>query len=250
MEPEISVILPTYNRSRAPVHFMYLQECLKSLLAQDIDKPFEILIGTEVPQAQQYERLGYLLELIADIDAQADRDRIKLLVQRHESRSGHGPVDNDLHRLAKGRFCTRPLGDDEIFEPQFLRKLYEALTAAPPGDGRKPPILAYGDFVDIDAAGNVLRERRRGKHHIERLKKECYIGICVMYDRAAWRQAGGYRAMLAAEDHDMWLRMAELGDFVHVHEFLGRWRDWEGNLTTGVRRGHIEQGRIYTEDGA
>ena len=232
--PEISVILPTFNRSGSKEHFGYLSDAVSSLRRQQCPVPFEILIGTEIPQAG-WPKVRNFLEWLVGAD-----ERVKVVLGRYEPRSGHGPTDNALHRLARGRYCTRPLGDDETFRPNFLASLHAALEQEP-----RDAILAYGDFDEIRADGTPVRERRRGEHSPERLRRECYVGICVLYRKTAWETAGAYGAMIAAEDYDMWKRMAQVGRFVHVPEILGSWRDWSGNLTTRVRKGEIEAGKVY-----
>jgi hypothetical protein len=243
--PEISVVLPTYNRSGEFGHVHLLKECVSSLIAQDVEVPFEILIGTELPQPN-WTHLRPFLEGLT-----VTHSNVKVLVQHHQDKTGHGPIDNDLYGLARGKYVTRPLGDDEVFETSMLRKLHEALEASAWN------ILAYGDFVDIDLHGGLICERRRGEHSHERLMRECYIGICVMLHRDFWltQLPAGWSPMLAAEDWDAWKRLSHRCEalnkegnefrFVHVPELLGRWRDWHGNLTTGVRAGDIEPGKVY-----
>lgn len=242
--PEISVVLPTYNRSRSPAHQTFLAECVKSLCNQECEVDFELLIATELPQDNWINYRPFFEGLVATTD------NVKIVLQHHQPKTGHGVVDNDLYAMARGRYITRPLGDDEIFEPHMLQKLYEALEA----DERN--VLAYGDFVDINIAGQVLRERRRGEHSHDRLQRECYVGICVMLDLDFWRSQGMFWSpMLAGEDWDAWKRLSTRCEMVrkkggeprwiHVPEVLGRWRDWQGNLTAKVRAGEIEAGKVY-----
>ena len=40
-DPVISVIVPTYQHAR------YIGECLNSILAQDLDQPWELIIGED-----------------------------------------------------------------------------------------------------------------------------------------------------------------------------------------------------------
>lgn len=231
--PRVSAILPTFNRAGAARQLEYLDAAVRSLRDQTFSD-FELLIGTEFPQPPYEDRLLPFLRNLVASDG-----RIKVLLQHTQLSSGHGPTDNDLHRLAVGEFCTRPLADDELYEPRFLERLVAALDAHPRA------VLAYGDFLDVDERGEVLRERRRPEFDRELLQRECFVGICVLYRSAAWRKAGPYSPMLAAEDWDMWRRLACLGDFVRVPEILGRWRDWPGNLTQKVRSGEIVPGKVY-----
>ena len=230
--PLVSAILPTFNRSGSQEHPYYLASSLRSVQQQEWPH-LEILVGTELPEPSPGATVD-ILRCVAEIDP-----RVKMLVQHANPKTGHGPTDNDLHRLARGKYCTRPLADDEVYSTHMVTKLVEALEARP------DCVLAYGDFEDIDAEGRVLRERRRPDYDAALLMRECYVGICALYRREAWEQVGGYGRMLAAEDWDMWKRMSALGPFVHVPEVLGQWRDWTGNLTSDVRSGRIVPGKVY-----
>ena len=230
--PLVSAILPTFNRSGSHMHGIFLRQSIVSILSQTWPL-MEVLIGTELPEPSPGGTAQTLLEAVRG------DPRVKVVVQHANPKTGHGPTDNDLHRLARGKYCTRPLADDEVYSTHMVTKLVEALEARP------ECVLAYGDFEDIDANGVVLRERRRPDYDAALLLRECYVGICVLYRREAWEQVGGYGRMLAAEDWDMWKRMSALGPFVHVPEVLGQWRDWPGNLTSDVRRGGIAPGKVY-----
>lgn len=235
----ISVVMPTFNRSGSERHFGMLKQALATLRHQYCSVPYEILIGTEVPQPGQGRLLRYLHELI-----EGDK-RIRLVVSQANRKTGQGPTNNMLYDLASGRYVTRPQGDDELFDPHYLQRMYDALQNDPDA------VLAYADFRDIDSFGRVRCERRRGEHSWERLSRECYIGICVLLD-LEWVRITGERwlPILACEDWEYWKRLGKYAQrqgkrFVHVPEILGSWRDWEGNLTTGVRRGEIEPGKVY-----
>lgn len=243
MNPKVSVILPTWNRSGSAKHMQFVRECVASLQNQVCDFEFEILIGTEFPQKGQ--SAVYLQELVT-------RDkRVKVLYQQADPRTGHGPTDNDLVRLARGQYMTRPLGDDEVFEPNMLQELVDAIEV------NHNHVLAFGDFCNIDEVGKITHKLKRGPHDWKRLMQECYIGIAVLIDRAFWLdQMMQYGEMKAAEDWDAWKNLAAAclnvksstnhnPTFVHVPKYLARWRDWEGNLTAGVRDGSIEPGKVY-----
>jgi len=240
MRPEISVILPTFNRSGSQHHLGYLKQALATLRNQYCSVPYEILIGTEVPQQRSEALFDYLYRQVM-LD-----DRIRVFIMRANEKTGHGPTDNFLYEAARGKYLTRPLGDDEVFEPHFLQTLYDALERDPTA------VLAYGDFWNTDSIGNILCECKRGEHSHARLMRECYIGIAVLLNRAWFLSCGvEWGAMLAAEDYAMWKvlsRYAEQQDrtFVHVPQFLARWRDWHGNLTSKVRTGEIIPEKDYS----
>ena len=239
---DVSVVLPTWNRSGESRHSEFLDECLASLCQQDFDGSWELLIGTEMPQ-----KFGAMSLDVIESWREPFRQRnvpLKVLVQHADPDSGHGPTDNDLYAMARGKYVTRPLGDDELYRENFISRLFVEM------EGEEDAVLAYADFEDIDDKGNVLRQRVRGGYTDERIRRECFIGICVLIDLAWWKEMGyQWSNIKAGEDWQMWKEMAEdtcPSLFLYVNEFLGQWRDWSGTLTSSVRKGDIEAMKDYT----
>lgn len=56
----------------------------------------------------------------------------------------------------------------------------------------------------------------------------------LMYRRHAMLDAGNYREIAKAEDHDLWLRLGRLGRFDNLPQKLLRYRRHQSNTTVGV----------------
>ena len=94
-----------------------------------------------------------------------------------------------------------------------------------------------GSFAEtIDAAGNILGRLTPPSDAAKLLRvlgrTNPLIHSSIMMRTALVRQAGGYRtAFRAAEDYDLWLRMAETGGIAVLPEILIQFRLHDANLS-------------------
>jgi GT2 family glycosyltransferase len=210
VKADVSVILPVRNGAQ------YLEATLESLRA--VREPaLEILVVDD----------GSTDATPALVAAAAARDsRIVPLAQ-----PGLGLVralELARHRAA-APLLARLDADDLAYPERFARQL-----AAFRGD---PELVLLGTAADrIDAAGRVTGRLYYPETHAALLgelqRRNPFIHSTVMLRADAVAAAGGYRRFfLAAEDYDLWLRLAERGRIGNLPERLGAWRQHGASVT-------------------
>jgi GT2 family glycosyltransferase len=217
MTPVISVIMPVRNGRE------WLREAVESVLAQDFGD-FEFLIiddGSDDDTAAALNRF-----------AAADR-RIRVM---HQSPQGIVAALNRALAGARAPYIARLDADDRA-KPERLARQFAFMQA-------QAETGVLGSFAEkIDAAGNVIGrlappvDAAKLRRMLDRTNP--FIHSSVMMRTALARQVGGYRAAFrAAEDYDLWLRMAEASDVAVLPEVLIGYRLHEANLS---RRDAIRQ---------
>ena len=118
------------------------------------------------------------------------------------------------------------MDSDDIALPRRLERQVAYLR-------EHPEVVVAGSWVEwIDQEGDSLREFHVDESHeaIDRLHMEegtnsiCHPAAMIRAD--AIRKIGGYRIEYAeaAEDYDLWLRLAEVGRIANMPEVLLRYR--------------------------
>jgi glycosyltransferase involved in cell wall biosynthesis len=215
--PLVTIGLPVYNGER------FLAPCLDSLLAQDYAN-VEIVVSdnasTDATPA-----------ILADY---ASRDMRIRLFREQQNRGGawnHTRVA-DLARGAYFKWC----GADDICHPHFVRACVDALESQPEA------VLAYPLTVVIDEAGqDVARTTDRlpvdSPDVVQRfgsVLSALSVTHNVFYGLARWNALA--RALpegaFPAADRCLVGRMALLGPFAVIPEFLMYRRQHGGNMRT------------------
>ena len=189
MDEMISVIMSTFNESEEE-----LSLSIQSILNQTYKK-FEFIIINDNPENAQ---LGIVLEKFKQQDP-----RIRLV--KNEKNIGLAASLNKGIDLANGEYIARMDADDislpDRFENQlaFLKKngldLVSGFTIIIDENGNQAPeeaqtaIYESLDLSEILKYGDVIRHPT------------------VMGKTSAFRDVGGYRELVPAEDYDIWLRM-------------------------------------------
>ena len=220
MPPLISVLMPVYNAER------YVVEAVESILAQTF-RDFEFLIIDD----GSTDRSRVILERYA-----AQDDRIRFI-----SRPNTGLIValNEGLALARGDLIARMDSDDvslpERFAVQvaYLRE-HPDCVAVGTGvlliDSEGLPLCAWaklGSHAEIDAA------------HMRGLGG-AIVHPATMFRRDAVQAIGGYRPEFeAAEDFDVYLRLAERGRLANVPQVLFRYR--QHMRSVGHRRQAFQQ---------
>ena len=109
----IRVIVPIYNTKA------FLEECLDSILAQDIQVPYEVLLVDD----------GSTDGCAEICDAYAAKDnRVRVF---HQENQGLSAARNTVIDAALGRYYAFVASDDRVL-PAYLRTLYYACLAQAP----------------------------------------------------------------------------------------------------------------------
>jgi glycosyltransferase involved in cell wall biosynthesis len=154
----------------------------------------------------------------------------------HQKPQGIVAALNTAVAAARAPFLARLDADDRA-KPDRLGKQFAFMQA-------HPEIGLLGTFADrIGAAGNIVGRLAPPTDHatlsqvLERTNP--FVHSSVMMRTALARRVGGYRAAFrAAEDYDLWLRMAEAGGIANLAHYLTQYRQHDANLS---RRDAIRQ---------
>jgi O-antigen biosynthesis protein len=201
--PLVSVITPVYAPRPAD-----LRACLASVAAQTYRNWRHVLVDDASPGADT-------LTILRDA-AWEDRRRVVLALDENQGIVGASNVALDE---VAGEYVVM-LDHDDVLAPRALERLAAALGAAPSAS------FAYSDNDLLRADGRLTSPFLKPDFSPERLRHQNYVLHCVMARADAMRQVGGFRPGFdGAQDHDLVLRLSEVGDVVHVPEVLYHWRE-------------------------
>jgi glycosyltransferase involved in cell wall biosynthesis len=196
--PLVSVVVPTFNR---PVE---LRAALESVFAQTYPNLEIIVINDAGPDVSR---------VVHSLGA-----RRPVRYEVHSENLGAGAARNTGLRLARGKYVAF-LDDDDAYHPGHLFALVAELEAEPAS------VAAYTDAIQITVDGSRKKARRMDKRVVysvdyspAELMVRNYIPIlCLVFRRAALRQAGFFDPHLPALEDWEWLtRLAQAGPFRHL----------------------------------
>lgn len=214
----VSVVLPV--RDGGP----FLREALDSVLGQDAGD-LELLAIDD----------GSTDDTPAILAAAAARDpRVRLFAT-----GGRGLVAalNTGIDAARGAYLAR-LDADDVAMPNRLSRQLSAMTARP----RLGLLGSWAETIDAEGRpiGRLTPETDPQKLAAILERTNPFIHSSLMLRTDLVRRLGGYRAAFeAAEDHDLWLRIAEVAEVANLPEPLIRYRWHGGNVTS---RKEVRQG--------
>lgn len=211
MATELSVILPVHNARP------YIEAAVRSILAQTY-RDFELLLIDD----GSTDGSGEILEMLARQDP-----RIRLT--RRANRGLVATLNEGLTQ-ARGTLIAR-MDADDIALPGRLSRQVDYMW-------RHPECVAVGSQVlFIDAAGRVIAPRSDMRTEHEAIDRALLAGQwpmvhpTIVLRRGAAEQIGGpqglagsYRDFLTWEDHDLFLRLAEIGRLANLPEVLLQYR--------------------------
>jgi hypothetical protein len=209
-DPLVSVVLPVRNGER------HLDAALASLHAQTWSNWELVAIDDGSTDATP--------ELLAR--AAADDERVRVF--RQDARGLVAALQRGTAE-ARGPYLARMDADDES-TPTRLAHQVAHLEANP------AVVLVGGSFDVVDDAGARLRTEPALVAHDD-LRRELYVRNAfahgsVMLRRSALDLAAGYRDdRPAAEDYDLWRRLAGLGELTNLPEVVYRWRTNPAGVT-------------------
>jgi len=210
MTPAISLIMPVHNGTE------WLAQAVASVQAQNFGE-FEFLI---VDDGSDDDTAAMLSSFAAN------ERRIRLL---HQAPQGIVAALNNGIAAARAPYLAR-LDADDLAKPDRLGRQFAFMEA-------HPEIGLLGTFAErIDAAGNIAGRLAppTGGARLARVlgRTNPFIHSSVMMRTALVRRLGGYRAAFrAAEDYDLWLRMAEAGGIANLPDYLTQYRRHDSNLS-------------------
>lgn len=203
--PLVSVVMPAYNARR------YVAEAIDSVLAQNF-ADFEFLIIDD----GSTDGTGDLLQDYSGRDR-----RIRVINQPN---SGVGAALNRGIEQSRGRYIARMDSDDACMPDRFEKQV-DYLN-------RNPDCVLVGCrvlMIDQDGCPLFEMESVQTTHEqIDRLLMEARWSIVhpsVMMQTNVVRKVGGYNNdLVPVEDHDLFLRLAEVGKLANLPEILLKYR--------------------------
>ncbi len=210
MATGVSVVLPVFNARD------YVAEALDSLLRQS-HEDFELIAVDD----GSTDGSGTIL------DGYAARD-LRVRVE-HRPHQGLVATLNAGCKLASGRYIARLDADDVALPERFERQVSFL--------DRHPDVAALGTGITVVAAdGRQLRTVSYPSGHSEIARRLAattpLVHPTVMLRAQPLRDAGGYRsAFTVAQDHDLWLRLAERHRLANLSDPLVEYRLHGNQLT-------------------
>jgi glycosyltransferase involved in cell wall biosynthesis len=201
--PRVSVVMPNHNGG------LWLAEAVGSLLGQTF-ADFELLIVDDGSTDDSPELLAGFAR---------DDPRVRVIAQ---PRQGLAAALNRGLEEAAAPLLAR-LDSDDIARPLRLERQVAFMDA-------HPEVGLVGSWaLQIDVNGRP-RGRRAPQTEPAALARDLertnpFVHSSVMARTAPLRCLGGYRAALeAAEDYDLWLRLAETTEVANLPEYLVSYR--------------------------
>jgi glycosyltransferase involved in cell wall biosynthesis len=217
--PLISVVMPVYNARQ------YLAEAMDSILAQTF-RDFEFVCVDD----------GSTDDSLAILNDYAKRDpRVKIVSRPN---TGVWKALNDGIEASRGKLIARMDADDVCLPTRFEKQVAFL--------NENPDVVAVGcPVLIIDADGAPLREMphppRWTHEEIDHAHMtgggQVFYHPALIFRRDALEKVGMYRKWPAAQDLDLFLRLAEIGRLANVREVLLKYRQHMGSV------GHAKMAR-------
>ena len=211
MTPQVSVVMPVRNGAR------WLGEAIESVLSQTFGE-LELVIIDD----------GSTDDTPCVLDEYARRDgRVRVIAQPQlglASALNRGVGEVGAEVIAR-------LDADDRMQPERIERQIGFFRA-------HPETALLGSWAEkIDQHGRHLgwlRPQTRARELIATLQRtNSFIHSSIMVRSEIVRRLGGYRpAFKAAEDYDLWLRIAEVAPIATLPETLVQYRRHGGNVTT------------------
>lgn len=192
--PEVSVIMPAYNAAR------HIGRAVQSVLAQTVID-IELIVIDDASDDDT-----------AAVAAASGKENVKII--RHASNKGVAAARNSGIQAARGNFMAF-LDSDDVWHPDKLEKQLPCFA-----DSRNGIICVFCGYSHFDSETGVktdeVRTAKSGRMDMNLLLENCVTGgsSTVLIPKAAFEHAGLFDETLrACEDWDLWLRLAQHGQF-------------------------------------
>lgn len=217
----VSVIVTAYKA--AP----YIAEALDSILAQTFTDYEIIVVNDGSPDTPELEN--------------ALAPYLNRIIYIKQDNQGTGAARNTGIRAARGQFISILDGDD-FWDPEYLEVQLGVIKQDPNIGVVYSNALEFGEgnyaghyFMDLcPSEGEVTLENL--------LMERCNVMVSVTARREAVVAAGMFdedRAMMGADDFDLWLRIVNQGRAIKYHRrSLVHHRNWSGQLSLQLVRFH------------
>ena len=207
MDEDVSIVIPVHG------HAKFLIDALDSVESQKTAINFLIYIVLDRPSKST---LNYVNTKLTN--------PLYSVIQS----SGVGLVSalNSGIKSSKGRYIAR-FDSDDLMDENRIQKQFSFLEA------NLDVVLLGSNFIQIDSLGQKIVERRMALRDsdIRRImyKRSPFAHPSVMIRSSALQLLSGpyNEKYLRAEDHDLWLRLSNLGQLANLDEVLIYYRKHE-----------------------
>ena len=203
--PRVSVLLPVYNAER------YLAVAVDSILGQTFTD-FELIVVDD----GSTDRSGEMLARYAAADP-----RVRVISRPN---TGYVPALNEMLAAARGPLVARMDADDVSLPARFAQQVAYL-------DAHPDCVLVGTHVIQMDADGDVIGPMSDVAFGHDEINADLLVRgwpivhPTVMMRTDAVRKVGGYDPTLCPnEDHDLFLRMAEVGRVENLPEVLLQYR--------------------------
>lgn len=216
--PKVSVVIPTYNRSRL------LVRAVDSVLQQTY-QDFEILIVDDHSTDDTKERVAELSDG-------------RIIYVHHDGPRGGSAARNTGIKNASGEYIAFLDSDDEWYPVKMEKQSH--LFADPSID------ISYTGFQRVDQVSGKAYETvlpRCGGNVAHRLWLDNCVGTTstVMMRKKCLLDVGGFDESLPqSQDWDLWIRLADKYRFAHVDEVLLNYYTHDGEQITKDKKKHLD----------
>lgn len=227
-DPVVSFLVLSYNF--AP----FLGECLKSILGQEGEHHFEIVLVDDAST----DGTAAILEAFRDP---------RLRVFRRNRNLGHAATVTEALTHSRGKYVARIDGDDK-YRPDYLN------TAVPILERYSEVGLVYGDAALVDAGSCITAERsdrvHRGADHkgnelVALLAQNFICAPTVIARRSAWLACLPIPVGLVFHDWYFTVMMARQHEFYYVNRVIADYRVHGGNYHTRIIRDKTEEPSVF-----
>ncbi len=220
--PKVTIYVPAFNTEK------YIVQCVDSAINQTYS-------NTEISIQN-----GGSSDATLSILKSKFSNHSNIILSSRPTTLGEGT--NIAIRQGSGDLILQ-LDSDDILESNAVELLVRAIG--------KNNVCAYGNFKRIDEFGKEIDDGwEEPIYSRERLTRSMIIHHPRLFRRDAWEYVGGHDEKLRnAEDYDLFLRLSEVGDMVHLRETLYSYRVLDGsasNFSYDVLTGntHLVQRRM------
>jgi glycosyltransferase involved in cell wall biosynthesis len=228
---KVSVPMVTYNHGR------FIAQAIESVLMQDLEEPFELVIGDDCSPDDTRE--------IAESYRRAHPERIRLLPR--EQRLGGRPNYVRTMRACQGQYVAQLDGDDYWTDPQKLRSQIELLDANPDCAWCFHAAL---ETYEGDGKNWTWRPRgRKPRYGLEDIAREDLASSCtVMFRRGLFGEFPDWFFESPLGDWPLHVLNARHGQIGYIDEVWAVHRHHSGGKWTGLSMIEQLQARQKTRE--
>ena len=224
---KISILIVTYN------HFNFIVECLDSILQQEANFSYEILIGEDASTdgtreiCQKYSsKYPNKVRLFL-----GKRENVKILFDKPIGQNNF----KNLLKHATGKYIAICEGDDYWTDPLKLQKQVDFLEANPTYAG------CFHDVSTVDEKGTILKENYFKPKQSSYTQKECLIDLKSSYATCSVL----FRSSVFAGEWPRWFQERSCDEFLdlmitrkgllgYMRENMGAYRIHGGGIWQGA----------------